>query len=324
MDSQTLSTSPAVISSIFYDYDLRDHVSAAYAIKVTGCQLIKPFVSSTYEITTLDKAYILRIYPYRQGATMDLDAELELLVALQHEGQPIASPIRLTDGSYMLPLAAPEGERQAVLYTYAEGQRLAGSKEGSFFTRFGKLTAELHQELDRLGLSLARPPLSKKVMIDESMQFISQVFGRFADEMYSLYVAAHRIGARLDILPTGSPEYGICHGDLNSTNIHVQPDGTMTLFDFECCGVGWRAFDIASAINSESAEHTKLFLQGYLETRALTDAERESIPLFQAVQKIWSLGIAARRIHETGTFGLPDGLFSNTVESIRQIMMQVK
>ena len=45
--------------------------------------------------------------------------------------------------------------------------------------------------------------------------------------------------------PLGVGTYGLIHCDLGWHNIHYDPDSGMKLFDFDLCGYGWRAFDLA-------------------------------------------------------------------------------
>lgn len=44
-------------------------------------------------------------------------------------------------------------------------------------------------------------------------------------------------------LPETAPVYGFCHGDVHSGNVFFAGDKP-TLFDFDCMGYGWRAYDI--------------------------------------------------------------------------------
>ena len=52
----------------------------------------------------------------------------------------------------------------------------------------------------------------------------------------------HRIDS---LLSTEPGVYGFCHGDHHGGNVHIDAAGHMTVFDFDCYGHGWRAYDIA-------------------------------------------------------------------------------
>jgi Ser/Thr protein kinase RdoA (MazF antagonist) len=68
---------------------------------------------------------------------------------------------------------------------------------------------------------------------------------RTGDREYLLKLA-NRLVAKLEALPMSSLEEGFCHGDHQGWNAHIKEDGTLTFFDFDCCGPGWRAYDIAA------------------------------------------------------------------------------
>ena len=62
-------------------------------------------------------------------------------------------------------------------------------------------------------------------------------------------------------------EWGVCHGDFSSTgNFHVAPDGTITVFDFDLCGPGWRVSDLApirrAAVGHKNRRIWREFLRG--------------------------------------------------------------
>jgi Ser/Thr protein kinase RdoA (MazF antagonist) len=88
---------------------------------------------------------------------------------------------------------------------------------------------------------------------------------------------------------------------LGKTNVHVTPDGTISFFDFECCGPGWLAYDsgvFAHALTllmpvQEAGELLGAFLEGYQERSSMGEADIASIPLFLAARHFWLLGLRA-------------------------------
>ncbi|MGH2409330.1 MAG: phosphotransferase, partial [Chloroflexota bacterium] len=64
------------------------------------------------------------------------------------------------------------------------------------------------------------------------------------DEAYVRGLAGS-LRERVRKLPASALDWGICHGDLHLANAHVDEEGTMTVFDFDLCGYGWRAMDLA-------------------------------------------------------------------------------
>ena len=95
------------------------------------------------------------------------------------------------------------------------------------------------------------------------------------------------------------------------TNVLVAPDGRLTLLDFDFCGPGWRAFDVATYLHVARDERAteasgRDFLAGYQEVRPLADWELAAIPLFVAVRELFRLGNWGPRVEEWGTQALPE------------------
>src|SRR5688500_499926 len=92
---------------------------------------------------------------------------------------------------------------------------------------------------------------------------------------------------------------GFCHGDLHGGNA-CETGGAFTFYDFDCCGWGYRAYDLAVfpwafAVRRETAERVKAmgraFLKGYARRRTLGPADVEAIAAFVAIRQIWLMGL---------------------------------
>jgi Ser/Thr protein kinase RdoA (MazF antagonist) len=123
-------------------------------------------------------------------------------------------------------------------------------------------------------------------------------------------------------LPTDTPFYGFCHGDVNSANVHVSADGALTLFDFDFCGPGWRIYDVATFLINTPAELADAFLEGYQELRPLDPQEVAAIPAFQIAQHVWLLGIRASYLNEWGMVHFTDRFIDTVLASIRHFLAQ--
>jgi Ser/Thr protein kinase RdoA (MazF antagonist) len=60
-----------------------------------------------------------------------------------------------------------------------------------------------------------------------------------------LQTYAERFYQTLSDWPPSVLDWGFCHADLHGYHAHVDADGKMTFFDFDCCGPGFRAYDLA-------------------------------------------------------------------------------
>jgi Ser/Thr protein kinase RdoA (MazF antagonist) len=81
-------------------------------------------------------------------------------------------------------------------------------------------------------------------------------------------------------------DWGICHGDLSLDNLHVGPDGQITLYDFDLACYGWRAWDVCTALGYASREHHDAYLRGYRSVRPFSPEELTAVPHFVAADVI--------------------------------------
>ena len=295
-------------------------VAQAYALDGVSCQLIKSAMLDTYLVTAAAGPTILRIYPAQRRTEMDILAELDVLAYLQAAGISVSVPILQRDGERLLTIQAPEGARYAALFTYAPGQPLSQQCTPPTARAFGRMLAEMHVLTDRWPQLPARPPLDLVTLLDRSLTDLDRVFGERAAEWAFLRQVASALTPRIATLPTEPPWYGFCHGDTGSANVHITADGRLTLFDFDMCGSGWRAYDIGTFLIDEPEAIVHAFLEGYESIRALQGAERASIPIFQIVQSIWVLGLRANYVNDWGNALLSDRLVNNVLTFIKRII----
>ena len=107
---------------------------------------------------------------------------------------------------------------------------------------------------------------------------------------------------------------GLCHGDVHVGNTRIADD-VVTLFDFDVCGMGPLAYDLACqwrkcllALEQRDAAALEWssFLRGYTSVRELTDAERDVIPAFAALRAIWTMAMPTAFADVWGTQMLRD------------------
>ena len=262
------------MSQVLPEYDIGSPVE---------CKLWKPSRNDTYFIKTADQRYILRIYQVQSRSLSDIHYELDLLNYLERKKNSISVPIARRDGSFIHPLPAPEGMRYAVLFTYAEGHRGPYPLEEAYSVIYGRALAEIHAGLDDFSSQHKRFQLHLDYLLDTPLQTILPLLeNRPADSAY-LRQLVDLLKTSLMSLPLTELEYGVCHGDSHGGNAHVTQDHKVTFFDFDDCGEGWRAFDLATfrwnlAINKQDDNIWDAFLQGYRQRRAIREIDLTAIP----------------------------------------------
>ncbi len=97
----------------------------------------------------------------------------------------------------------------------------------------------------------------------------------------------------------------------------------MTFFDFDCCGFGWRAYDIAvfrwgARLNGKEMERWYAFLRGYQNERPLNDLDVEATDIFVAMRHLWLMDLHIRMGRDAGYGFLNDRYFDRGLEFLRK------
>jgi Ser/Thr protein kinase RdoA (MazF antagonist) len=299
-------------------------IEKTYSLTNVRCHLIKGLVLHTYNVSSNDGRFIFRIYPHARRTKGEIDEELALLQHLDHYNIPVSVPIPTHDGRLHFPLNAPEGPRQAALFTYAPGQPFKDRTSPDDVQAFGRLLAHLHRAAESFLPTFHRSPFNYHNLIDAPLTYLEENLPDHQTDWAYLRSIAPTLQTTLESLPVEPPYTTLIHGDLGSNNIHFNRENSaeypFTLFDFDLCGPGSRAFDSAVFLIEESAETTKAFLAGYQSVSALSSAEIQAIPHLQICQMIWLLALRASYINEWGSAFLPNRFLNNVLQSIKSLL----
>jgi Ser/Thr protein kinase RdoA (MazF antagonist) len=294
------------------------------------CVFYELGLNDTYRVETATDTFYLRVYRHGWRSQQEVFAEIELLDYLLEQGVPIAAPITSRSGRVLHQLDAPEGVRYAVLFAEARGRPAPMNRKRSYL--YGQLVARLHACTDQLPVSLVRMHLDLQHLLDQPLVSIEPFLGGRRRDLDYLKKIAGELGQRVEaLLPKSRPEYGICHGDHHGKNVHFSDTDEMTLFDFDCCGYGWRAYDIAVFLWSRvgfddwssqaKARRTRAwnsFLKGYQEVRRLTPDELVATRLFVPIRHIWLAGLHTQGAGHWGRSWIQDSYFDEIITFIKR------
>jgi Ser/Thr protein kinase RdoA (MazF antagonist) len=250
---------------------------------------------------------------------------LDLLNHLYRQGVSVARPLPRPDGTFFRPLVAPEGRRHAVLFTEAEGHEPSYKEdpEGVAFA-YGRAVAAIHNALESFDSSHTRFGSDLDHLIDTPLRYIEPFLAHRPDDWAYLRRFAETVRQRIVGLPATALEQGACHGDLQGFHAHISPDGTLTFYDFDFCGFGYRAYDLAvfrwSARLSEQ-EHVwwPPYLRGYRERRPVNDLDVEAVPLFICARHVWHMGLHTGNAQDWGHGDLGDAYFDRRLGWLRAL-----
>jgi Ser/Thr protein kinase RdoA (MazF antagonist) len=151
---------------------------------------------------------------------------------------------------------------------------------------------------------MGRRPLDIEAILDEPRLTIAS---RLPDQEGE-YFAQLCERLRQRVIAAGDLTLGFCHGDLNSSNVHFDGDEP-TIIDFDCCGWGWLANDIAAFARGVTLNRLpgagasaliKSFLDGYQEEKRISAPDIAALPLFLLIQRIWMASLHLDGHHRWG------------------------
>lgn len=303
----------AIVSRILSCYDIGT---------VKECEFWCRGLSDIYFVETDRAAYVLRIAHRGWRSRADIDFELALLNFLHQRGLPVAYPLRTESGKLSLVIPAPEGDRYAALFTYAPGGVPIGDLSLRQATRLGETLAKVHQAGLEFECQFDRKPLTLNYLLDDSWStiapFLQSSSGDYVEE------SIEQIKLALKEFPRSSPYWGICWGDPHSGNTHFTEADQPTLFDFDQCGFGWRAFELGKfrqvALNTGISRRVReAFLQGYQSVSPLKEFELGAISAFTQTAHIWAWSICLTYALRHNYSRLDDSFFSKRVEQLRKL-----
>lgn len=305
---------PAV-HSVLCTQALAGLVAAEYApTSPVACQLLKRNISDTYLVTGLPEHRRAALRVYRSGwrSSAEVGWELDFIgrVAGQSVGGQrvaVSRPLPRRNGELMGLLSAAEGPRLYVLFEWVEGR--TPSADAADAAAYGSAAAALHSASDGVAPG-GRFHLNLDHLITEPLALVRPLLAETPALWQELEDIAARVHGRLSpLLP--ELEWGACHGDLHRSNARIGPSGQVRLFDFDCGGPGWRAYDLAvywwsqasgGSSSLEAAEEAwRAFVTAYQGRRVLGVADLEAAPHFVMARSIWFVGLMAGLVQEFGT-----------------------
>jgi Ser/Thr protein kinase RdoA (MazF antagonist) len=313
--SSTLSPQ-ALASDILPDFGIGD---------IAECKFFAGGFNHTYQVKIVDGCtYYLRAYRIQWRSLADIQYELDVLNHLKRKGFPAARPVPYKDGPFFCAVPAPEGERYLALFTEAPGPEISYDHEPEKVARrYGRAVAQMHNALDDFSSPHLRFHQDIEYFIDRPLRHIEPFMSYRPDDWAYLRQFAESLRQRILSMPAEALEQGFCHGDLQGYHANVAPDGTLTFFDFDCGGYGYRAYDLAvflwcCRLEDAVAARWEPFLTSYRETRSICDLNVQAVPLFVCARYLWHMGVHAQNTPDWGIDFLNDKYFDQHLERVRQ------
>jgi len=280
---------------------LRDNYSDCS--REAACMFEYRGVNDIYKCTNGNLCLFFKIYARKDIDKGAIEAEIEIVNHLLQSGLSVAYPIARENGQYILPINTPEGTRYGVLFSEAEGIPCNNDMLDERETiKISSLISNMHTMLDAIPTSPKRWKLDDRLFLDQSIEILENYhsFNPHFD-LHFLKDVVKELKEQIQA-KAKSWNWGLCHGDIYTGNIHRRNDGNLTIYDFDFCGYGWRAYDVSPFLGmfgdgtrEEVVDKRKrqldYFLRGYKNAGGLSDSEIEAVfKIFVPFRRIFNLG----------------------------------
>lgn len=284
---------PSLYSTL-NSHNLLEYIASYYPISINSKIIfLKRGFNDTYLIEQENnQKAVLRVYKQGWKTTEEVETEITLLNNLKRNNTCIAAPIEDKNGKYIHIISAPEGNRQLVIFEYANGERIRKINAEQAYL-LGKTTGTMHMLTHNQTFG---PPPFNYTFKEQSestltvMNSLLQEYPKQLELLKNLYVDFLTFSEQAD---NSEISYGICHGDLQAENFHIDKNNHITLFDFDFLGYGPLIYDLGVFMwydhKNKTNDVIRSFLNGYKSKRSLTATELSLIPYVSSLRALFQM-----------------------------------
>ncbi|MDH5230588.1 MAG: phosphotransferase [Gammaproteobacteria bacterium] len=308
--SQLSSTSASHLVATQYNLD-----------KNLTCRFYVLGLHDNYLLESDQQQYILRIYRNHWRKKEDILFELETLAFLNSKTDLVSELVTTNTGELAFQIDSPEGPRFAALFCYADGCSPDDKISAKESELLGETVALIHKHLDQFTPQTSRQVLDIHYLLHTSIQTIKPFLEN--DQFAYLSQLAEQINTSMPALEKQISIFGLCIGDVNPTNFHINSNDKITVFDFDQCGFAYRSFEIGKFFSSvhrysKADEIKNAFLAGYQTVRRLSLAEQTAIPWFEIISLIWVMSIHVENADRIGYKNLEKPFWHKRLSDIKK------
>jgi Ser/Thr protein kinase RdoA (MazF antagonist) len=290
-----------------------------YAIDSMTCHLLYVGVNDTYLLDGEQKRHVIRAYRSGWRTEAEVRGELEFLQYLDARGISIACPVQDLEGRYVSLVDAPEGKRALTLFEFVGGHEPSADNQVEMHS-LGQTLARIHDTGEAFKPSHPRFAYDSSLILDVPLRTLEPVLACHPENWATLSTTAAWLREALQLIPLGVLQWGMCHGDFQRKNTRVSEHGRLTVFDFDHCGEGWYAYDLAIARLTLPSTSWESFLTGYQSIRSMAASDLAAIPLFVMANRFRAMALYVAHRDSTlwGSDAINNSYFSDTLSHLRR------
>lgn len=307
--AQSTPTAAAIAAVVAQHYPLGEAVEAEF---------LRRSFNQVYALRFDDgRRAVARLCAERPRGGPNTTYEAALLRHLRRMGVPVSACLPAADGADTIPVPLPEGERTLMLFEFLEGEETDDAPAD--IHAFGGGLALLHEAASSYAGPPSRYVLDLDYLISRPLAGLLEA-PTMTDELRPEFRAiASRLRSRIEAME-GLTQV-ICHGDAHGSNNFITEDAqgnkTACFFDFDECGPGYLAYELAvypwllhprsvdGQWSEKALDRWKHFLDAYSTVRPLAQQDIQAVPAFVAARQFWLMGEYAGRIPVWGSQAMP-------------------
>ena len=272
------------------------------------CIFIKPGINDTYIVSSKKEKYVFRVYSFGWHSTLEIAEELRFLTLLKDKGLSVSFPIQDKNEDFIQTLAAPEGTRYGVLFSFAIGNKKPVVSPTLHF-KIGAMMGRMHEVAKNL--SLERIIYNEYHLINLPYQRIQSFLSDNSKESQWLTQIKTKLIKEFANFDHTQLRKGVVHLDIWQDNLVIDKAENITLFDFDFCGNGWLCIDLAYyQLQLYLIEKDKMvrkekwnsFLAGYESVAKISGEEKRILPFIGVALYFFYLGNMCYRYENWSNF----------------------
>ena len=253
---------------------------------------LKRGFNDTYLIKSQKEKYILRVYKHNWRNLESIETEIKLLNHLKENGISVSYPISDNQKQFIHSIEAPEGIRYVVLFSYADGEQIRKLTIEQA-ELLGVQTGKIHLLTQNKNLGETAHNYDIEYQFENTLITLEPILHNHPKEFnYVIQLKGYFTELFSDIDKTQLAS-GICHGDLQAENFHINSNNQFTFFDFDFFGEGYLIYDIGVFIwydhKNKPKEIVDAFLKGYQTQRKLSETEIMLLPYFSTLRALFQM-----------------------------------
>ncbi len=294
---------------------------------VEKCIFLSKGVNDTYLVAFEASQYIVRVFRHGWRNLDEILCEIDFVGHLASRSAPVANFLPSRCGAVAQTIECPEGERFVALMECAANSVYEShvvSTRDPF--GYGRSVGLLHKLSEGFRASRPRKELDIEALICKPLATVLHHFPEKESELSYLRDQADSLIHEIKKLNDAGLHKLFLHGDLTGGNANMA-EGGYIFYDFDCCGLGWQAYDLAvflwSLILNGKLEFWSTFLAGYRSITKLDHPDEQAIGLFVAARSFWIMGYSMSSVPTLGSFSYKSRVFEGDVQFLKRLRSEL-